>query len=688
MPSPLSSDPTVQPSGEDAVRSYLSITNTTNLAAARSALQTANGNLDLAIASYFDSTTSGQPTTSYAPLHVDDSGQSQSHALLSNRSNSPRGVRRAYEDARPRGSSKWFGFLLRIWTGPLRFLAVPVSALADLTLTVVGMFARLLGLRLPSISFHWPRGRPARPTDPRTCAERWVRELEEETGAETSVYALASSSSTSSSARRPKRRLPDFLLVGYEEAVAQAKEQLKVLMVVFVSEEHDDVAHFKRTTLMDDELLRTIEANHILVWGGDVRDRDACLAAHVLDVTTYPTIVFVALQTKRPSVGSGFSHRPTLSSQPVMAISTRLEGIRATSSSAVVSAITGTVVPRTTALLMRLRAERDRRAAERRLREEQDRAYAEAGRLDRERVLAKQAELAEKTRKEDEEARKLRAIVERREARKNEEDTRKRWRAWAVKERMPVEPTEGTTGVVTVGFRLGNGRRVVRRFLGIEPIESLYVFVELESAGMPSVTTVGELPDGYKHEFRFKLSTAMPRRTIPLEAGLTVESFGGLDGANVNVEGNVVGAESDDESDDEELDGDQKCILGAIAIGLRGDLLKPKSELLHISSPGRFKMEPQCHLETPQPPTNRRPKQAHLPIQSAQTYPPLLPLEGTTGIDTGYFAWPFEESLRAGVENTNQTRTIKKAIPTKSFFTFFSPPTPPGQKVDKGVPIV
>ncbi|KAG0143019.1 hypothetical protein CROQUDRAFT_96788 [Cronartium quercuum f. sp. fusiforme G11] len=68
--------------------------------------------------------------------------------------------------------------------------------------------------------------------------------------------------------------------------------------------------------------------------------------------------------------------------------------------------------------------------------------------------------------------------------------------------------------------------------------------------------------------------------------------------------------------------------------------------------------------------------------QSAQTYPPLLPLEGTIGIDTGYFAWPFEESLRTGGENTNQTRTIKKAIPTKSLFTFFSPPTPPGEDDD------
>lgn len=119
---------------------------------------------------------------------------------------------------------------------------------------IILYLARMVGLRLPSISFHWPRGRPGRatPTDPRTCAERWVHELEGEIDAEFSytAYAHASSSSLSNRVSGPSRhRLPEFLLMSYDEAVRKAKEDLKVLMIILVSQEHDAVPHFKRLVL-------------------------------------------------------------------------------------------------------------------------------------------------------------------------------------------------------------------------------------------------------------------------------------------------------------------------------------------------------------------------------------------------------------------------------------------------------
>ena len=42
-----------------------------------------------------------------------------------------------------------------------------------------------------------------------------------------------------------------------------------------MSEEHDDVAEFKRGTLADPDFVKLIQENDILVWGGDIRDRDA-----------------------------------------------------------------------------------------------------------------------------------------------------------------------------------------------------------------------------------------------------------------------------------------------------------------------------------------------------------------------------------------------------------------------------
>lgn len=161
-----------------------------------------------------------------------------------------------------------------------------------------------LGLNLGSTSRSGLGSSPVR--DPKTAAERWVRALEEETGCvcvsrSQTPYGEASGSASGSAAvnRRQaedhaSRTLPDFFIGSYESfAKVCAKEtEAKIGCVVLVSEEHDDVPEFKRyvsmlpfiyatthvccrSTLTDPELVRLIQENDILVWGGDIRDRDA-----------------------------------------------------------------------------------------------------------------------------------------------------------------------------------------------------------------------------------------------------------------------------------------------------------------------------------------------------------------------------------------------------------------------------
>ncbi|KAJ3522814.1 hypothetical protein NM688_g8821 [Phlebia brevispora] len=107
------------------------------------------------------------------------------------------------------------------------------------------------------------------------------------------------SGSASAVNRRPTdgasaRVLPDFFIGSYESFARQCGKdsEPRIGCVVLVSEEHDDVAEFKRSTLTDPEFVRLIQENDILVWGGDIRDRDAWSAAQKLQATTYP---FVAL---------------------------------------------------------------------------------------------------------------------------------------------------------------------------------------------------------------------------------------------------------------------------------------------------------------------------------------------------------------------------------------------------------
>ena len=100
-------------------------------------------------------------------------------------------------------------------------------------------------------------------SDPASVADRWVRELEEETGAirESRIGdVIGMSTSTepqagpgpstlsrrNESTRAFRKHIPEFYLGSYEAALREAQKDLKILCVVLVSEEHDDVLKFKK----------------------------------------------------------------------------------------------------------------------------------------------------------------------------------------------------------------------------------------------------------------------------------------------------------------------------------------------------------------------------------------------------------------------------------------------------------
>lgn len=119
--------------------------------------------------------------------------------------------------------------------------------------------------RFANLNFYRPL--PTGPIDPRSVADRWVRALEEETGAvcisRANTAGVAASSGTdagpSSLTSRPgtsgregqvseeaRKLLPDFTLGSYEEILRICQREAKIACIILVSEEHDDVNEFKR----------------------------------------------------------------------------------------------------------------------------------------------------------------------------------------------------------------------------------------------------------------------------------------------------------------------------------------------------------------------------------------------------------------------------------------------------------
>ncbi|KAF9479801.1 hypothetical protein BDN70DRAFT_857829 [Pholiota conissans] len=350
--------------------------------------------------------------------------------------------------------------------------------------------------------------------------ERWVRELEEETGAvcvgravvplgvASAVDGAGSSSGSGLTARSAgvggqgglrleegRKYLPDFLMGTYEEFLRTCQREAKVGCVVLVSAEHDDVAEFKRSTLTDPAFVKILYENEILVWGGDVRDQDAWSASEKLQATTYPFVAFVALQPRRNPATPSSSSASSASSPPTLTVLSRHQGPSIPSSSAPTSATALTthlsqrLLPRVTPYLGRLAAAQRARAMEREIREEQDRAFEKTKMRDRERIERKMREEREGRMREERE-RKEKERMEREEREREREEGRRKevrmgWRRWG--RRVFGKGGDGVQGkVLRVAIRLPSGGRIVHGFRGDASVTALYAVVDsmLVPAGM------------------------------------------------------------------------------------------------------------------------------------------------------------------------------------------------------------
>ncbi|KAI6032609.1 hypothetical protein F5J12DRAFT_178272 [Pisolithus orientalis] len=481
--------------------------------------------------------------------------------------------------------------------GPPRTLANTIFAVLSLPFHVVtGILRFILGVfRIPFLSLNFGASSyrpPRQPHDSRGAIRRWITTLEEETGA----YNIKSSPSVAtgrdshpSTSRRhayppanpeTTRVLPDFFDGTYDEVLDICQKEGRIACVILVSEEHDDVPAFKRVTLTDPNLVRIMNDNNFVIWGGDVRDKIPWDAAQKLQVTTYPFVAFLALQPRRSTSTSSFS-----SSGPVLTVLSRHYGPSVpdsgpTSARSLINHLEGQLLPRVDPFLTRYRDQLQERERDRLLREQQDKAYRDSQRRDRERIEAKiraEREEVERIRKEEEaqreEERRLQAEQERQESIKLR---RSQWRRWMRRSIVPPEPRDGNS--IRLAIRLPSGR-VVRSFPSATTVTALYAFVDSQMipSSMNSQDDPEHPPEGsgggieilekYIHSqvqgpeswWGFKLALSYPRREIKWKANTSLAEAGLKNGEQLVMEvtSNVVngkkplGHDSDDQYESE-----------------------------------------------------------------------------------------------------------------------------------------
>ncbi|KAF2860159.1 UBX-domain-containing protein [Piedraia hortae CBS 480.64] len=275
----------------------------------------------------------------------------------------------------------------------------------------------------------------------------------------------------------------------YAQAYDRAKQELKFLVVVLLSEEHDDTPAFVREVLEgeDGRFAALAKDENVLLWGGSVNSSEAWQVASVLGISTVP---YVGLVFHTPSLGS------TAMGQVAIAAGGE------TTADQVVGRCREKI-DKYNRELAGIRQRRKQQDAERRLREEQKSAYQRS--LEKDREKARRRKEAEAIREREEKEERLR-----KEQQEEKEKKALQWRKYRA-QRIAKEPQDGTR----ISLRFPDGERVIRKFDPQDDLEALYAFVECREFidGDDAV----DAPHDYNHQYDFILVSPLPREEILLQ---------------------------------------------------------------------------------------------------------------------------------------------------------------------------
>ncbi|CEM12143.1 unnamed protein product [Vitrella brassicaformis CCMP3155] len=320
---------------------------------------------------------------------------------------------------------------------------------------------------------------------------------------------------------------PRFLPGSFGAAVADAKRQLKLLVVYLHSDDAAPTASFCREVL-GDEFVRSMLDEHFLVWGDELRHREGDRVARLLRCRRYPhmSIVLPASldELRQIAIMEGEINRDN-------------------------------VVANLTQCLEHMEQHREeirRRQAQhehdRLLRAQQDAEYEESLRLDAERDKERQKQRQIEMEREAKLRAAQEAAIERARVREEERQAIKREReakADAFRKEdasFAANPPPKAT-LTKIALRLPSGVRVERDFLRSATVTTLY-----EWAGALPALTAERKGGAVDVPVRFILGSSFPSRQLEAAGTQTLEEMGLCPNAMV-----LLTQLDDQDSDEEEL---------------------------------------------------------------------------------------------------------------------------------------
>ncbi|CAO1615031.1 unnamed protein product [Parajaminaea phylloscopi] len=395
-------------------------------------------------------------------------------------------------------------------------LSLPFSLLHSL---LVGI-ARII--RLPGLLatlFPWFRGAPTyNDEEERNAPQASVQFLQELMDAKKlAVQADADEDADreTQSVSTPSSIAPVFEGT-YNSALQAAKNDLKVLVVMLTSGAKTDEDAKALRSFASESVTSFLSEGRFIVWGASQRRQEGRAVSRQMGLSKFPSVACVAL---RPVNRRGRLATSSLTgTSPQLVLISRVAGAALESPSLFKDHLEDSL-SRCSSYLDGLQAERIARETERRLMEEQDKAYQEASQRDAERVSQKRAELQRQ--RDEESARRQMERLQQQEAQK-----KLAWKRWVRSHVLPT--TEGQPGSegAHISAVLPNGRRIARTFHAKAPAEHLYMWIEAstldsehgggedEDEDEDKDDVSGAKPEDYTHEYCFDIFFGYPRQRL------------------------------------------------------------------------------------------------------------------------------------------------------------------------------
>ncbi|KAI0130570.1 UBX domain-containing protein [Xylariales sp. AK1849] len=527
----------LSPDQQEALEQYIAVT-AQDVQHAVPLLQRSQWNVQIAIAKFFDGEGPDPLAEAIAaqdaiPPPTAARHENLQESLLGASSPFAQPPRRSRPDPAPRIvpapiATHQPGFLLSLLFTPFNLGYRGLSTLFRTFVYVLSFLPAPIRPRAitTSVTSGWKGTSGRRMLLPRDTAARFKREFEEQYGPETGL---------------------PFVETGFAQALDTAKKELKFLLIVLMSPEHDDTESFTRETLLAPEVkaFLTSPDNNVLLWGGNVLDSEAYQVAAEYNASKFPFSCLVCLTPKEGSTRMSIIKRLVGPVSP----STYLAELQ-------------TALNKYSPDLASARAERTAQEVSRNMRAEQDSAYERSLARDRER--ARQRREAEAAARDAEK----RALEEEAEAERQAE-LKEQWRRWRAGTINPEpDSSANVKDVVRLALKMPDtfpssssvaSGRIVRRFSASTTVEELYAFVEtfdLLQADAEEKEKIGiEKPEGYVHKYAFRIASLMPRVVYAPDGSDGMSTLGGRIGRSGNlIVEEIVGENGDDESEEGDED--------------------------------------------------------------------------------------------------------------------------------------